>query len=208
MLTQYQTQTSQLLQNPAAPTPLYATALLTSFINTARGQLAGVEGKCIRQLGSLVLTPGQPVYPFTSINVGTQVTTGIAGVVAVNHMLYGVGGGLQWFRPRAWERFIQYVLNNPTPKPGPPARWAQYGQGAAPPPALAGTGAVFWRHALHRSAAGFHLHDHGGLHLLPTISAAILTSRLFRTCGPTRCLILLLIWRCYRRRHRSECRKR
>jgi hypothetical protein len=140
VLAQYQAQTSQLLQNPSAPTALYSTAILTSYINIARGQLAGVEGKCIRQIGSLVLVPGQRVYPFSSINLGTQAVTGIAGAIHVNHVFYAVGGGLQWFRPRPWEWFVQYLLNNPTPKSGPPLRWVQYGQGAAPPPSVSGSG--------------------------------------------------------------------
>ena len=41
MLTAYLNATAILLQNPVAPTSLYSTANLTTFINTARGQLAG-----------------------------------------------------------------------------------------------------------------------------------------------------------------------
>ena len=139
MLTQYQTQTSQLLQNPAAPSPLYSTPLLTGYINTARGQLAGVEGKCVRVFGTLTITPGQRVYPFSNINFGTRATTGIAGVVALNQILFTVGSGQVWIRPRAWEWFLQYKLNNPTPQSGAINVWAQYGQGASPVPPSTGS---------------------------------------------------------------------
>jgi len=45
VLASYITQTQRLLQNPGAPISLYSTADITSYVNIARGQLAGLAGK-------------------------------------------------------------------------------------------------------------------------------------------------------------------
>src|SRR5690349_5170447 len=122
MLTTYQTRTQQLLQNPGAPTSLYSTADITSYINTARGQLAG-EVECIRVLGTLPTVVGQPVYDFSAINIGVSGTTGVSGVMNVRQMGYAVGTGKQWVASRNWEWYFQYHLNNPVPSSGPPSVW-------------------------------------------------------------------------------------
>lgn len=127
MLTAYLAATNQLLQNPPAPNPLYSTALLTGYVNSARGQLAG-ESKSIRFMGSLGLTIGQQVYPFTSISLPDA--AGIQGVLDVEIMWYQVASGQKWIRPRPWPWFSQYEFNNPVPSSGPPKVWSQYGQGA------------------------------------------------------------------------------
>jgi hypothetical protein len=136
----YLPQTQQLLQNPAAPTALYSTALLTGYINTARGQLAG-EGKCIRAFATLTTVPGQQVYPFSSLNLGVPATTGIQGAININTVWAVVGNGQVWLQPREWEWFGLYYLNNIIPNQALPMIWTQYGQGAAPPGTL--TGASF-----------------------------------------------------------------
>ena len=130
MLTAYQTQTSRLLQNPAAPSTLYATSDLTSWINSARGQLAG-EGECIRVLGTVSTVIGQSGYSFSSINLGSA--TGVAGVIHVRRVSYGLASGQQWITPRPWEWFDYYTLLNPVPVNGPPTSWSQFGQGAQAP---------------------------------------------------------------------------
>lgn len=135
--TTYLPQTQQLLQSPAAPTPLYSTALLTGYINTARGQLAG-EGRCIRAIGTLSTVAGQRAYPFSSLNLGTAAITGIQGAININTIWVGLGQGQQWISPRPWEWFGLYHLNNVIPTQAIPTVWAQYGQGAAPPGSLAG----------------------------------------------------------------------
>ena len=129
MLTAYLTATANLLQSPAAPTPLYSTANLTTYINTARGQLAG-ESKAIRFMGSLALNIGQQVYQFSSITLPGGVAAGVQGVLDVETLWYQVGVGQKWIRPRPWPWFSLYELNNPVPTPGPPQVWSQYGQGA------------------------------------------------------------------------------
>jgi hypothetical protein len=129
MLTAYLTATQSLLQVPPAPTTLYTTAVLTTFINSARGQLAG-EAECIRFMGSLPLTAGSNSYPFGSIALAGGTSVGIQGVLNVRTAWYLVGTGQKWLRPRPFEWFSLYELNNPAPLPGPPQVWSQFGQGA------------------------------------------------------------------------------
>lgn len=133
----YLPQTQQLLQNPAAPTPLYSTALLTGYINQARGQLAG-EAMCVRAIGTLTTVAGQQVYPFSSLNLGVSATTGIQGAINVNAIWSVIAGGQQWMTPYSWEWFSLYYLNNIIPVSALPTNWTQYGQGAAPPGANSG----------------------------------------------------------------------
>ena len=132
MLTSYQNLTAQLLQNPAAPTALYGTPLLTTYINIARGQLAGETG-CIRVIGTLTTVIGQQSYPLSSIVLPTA--SGIAGVLRVNTIWLQLPGatGQGWLTPRPFEWFSLYSINNLAPVNGPPTSWSQYAQGAAPP---------------------------------------------------------------------------
>lgn len=130
MLTAYQTRTAQLLQNPAAPTPLYATADLTSYINQARLQLAG-EAVCVRSQSPVSTVAGQPQYSFSAVNLGTPATTGIQSVLNISNIRYTVGAGTLWIETRPWPWFSFYHLNNPVPQQGPPTTWSQYSQGGA-----------------------------------------------------------------------------
>jgi hypothetical protein len=130
VLTQYQTQTQQLLQNPAAPATLYATSDLTGWINTARGQLAG-EAECIRVLGTISTVINQRAYNFSSINVGVAAMTGVQGVIHVRSVRYAVGDGFQRVESRAWSWFELFALNNPEPQAGPPVEWSQFAQGSS-----------------------------------------------------------------------------
>ena len=139
MLTQYLAQTGLLLQNPSAPTTLYTTANLTSFINIARGQLAG-EAECCRYLGTLTTTIGQRAYNFSSISTGTASVTGVQGALHVNSIRYALGDGYQRLQPEQWAWFELYALNNPVPTNGPPAYWSQYGQGGAGTGSITGIG--------------------------------------------------------------------
>lgn len=136
----YLPQTQQLLQNPPATSALYTTSILTGYINTARGQLAG-EAACVRAIATIQTVPGQRAYNFSSLNLGTPSATGIQGAINISTIWYNVASGQQWIAPRPWEWFGLYHLNNPVPSPGPPEVWSQYGQGAAPPGSS--TGASF-----------------------------------------------------------------
>lgn len=139
MLTNYLTATQNLLQLPQAPTTLYSTANLTTFINTARGQLAG-EAQCIRAIGTVPTVAGQQAYNFSSINLGTPSTTGIQGVINIQQISYNLGVGQQWIHSRPWAWFFLYQVGNPNPPVNPdtgvvgspPIVWSQYQQGAAP----------------------------------------------------------------------------
>lgn len=130
MLLAYQTQTQRLLQNPGAPSTLYGLTDINSWVNTARGQLAG-ESESIRVIGTISTVIGQRAYNFSGINIGVAATTGIQGVIHVRRVSYNVGQGTQWISPAAWEWFDLYHLNNPVPVPGAPTQWSQYAQGSA-----------------------------------------------------------------------------
>jgi hypothetical protein len=131
VLTAYLSTVRALLQNPPASTQLYSDANLTSFINTARGQLAG-EAECIRAIGTIPTIANQQAYNFSTINAGVPAATGIQAPIHVRRINVGVGNGQVWVEGRPWEWFNFYVLNNPIPNPAQPSIWAQYGQGAAP----------------------------------------------------------------------------
>ena len=119
MLASYIANTQNLLQLPGAPASLYTTANLTSWINISRGQLSG-ESQSIRVMGTISTVIGQRNYNFSAINIGTPSVTGAQGVIHVRRIMYGVGTGYQWMRPRNWEWFDLYKLNNPVPPSGPP----------------------------------------------------------------------------------------
>lgn len=129
MLTAYLNQVQALLQNPPANSTLYSPASLTAFINQARGQVAG-DGECIRPpqgLFPLTLTAGTRNYSFSLIDVSSA--SGVAGVFNVRQVLITVANGYAWVRPRPWEWFTFYRLNNPVPTPAQTNEWAQLGQG-------------------------------------------------------------------------------
>lgn len=127
MLTSYLAATNALLQQPPATNPLYSTALLTTFINTARGQLAG-ESEAIRFIASLAVSAGTTVYPFTSISLTGA--AGVQGVINVRTAWVTVGTGQRFLYTRPFEWFSLFRLNSPVPRTGPPVTWSQYGQGA------------------------------------------------------------------------------
>ena len=133
MLNAYISQTQQLLQNPNAPKTLYSIPDIVGWVNIARGQLAG-EAECIRRQGSLTLVASTRSYDFTAITVSPA--TGIGGVINVRQILLAIGNatpqGYRWIRPRGYEWFTLYQLNNPVPALGTPKVWSQYAQGAAP----------------------------------------------------------------------------
>jgi len=133
----YLPQTRSLLQLPGSQsTSLYSDADLTRFINIARGQVAG-EGACIRLHGTISTVAGQDNYAFSAINTGVSATNGIQGVIRIESLHCVAGNGQLWMTPRPWPWFSLYNRNTPVVVQGQPTEWAQYGQGAAPPPATA-----------------------------------------------------------------------
>jgi len=127
MLAAYLLRTTQLLQNPPAAASLYATSDLTSYINSARGQIAG-EAECIRVMGTLALTGGTQAYPLASISVSG--TAGVASALTVRGATVSVASGQAWLHPRAFPYFQTYYLNNPVPQQGITKQYSQFGQGA------------------------------------------------------------------------------
>jgi hypothetical protein len=128
-LTAYETQTQALLQLPgASPQTLYPIANIDTWINIARGQLAG-EGECIRVIATIPTVVGQRNYNFSALNTGVAATTGIQGVIHVRRITLSVASGQRWIAPRAWPWFDLYYMNNPVPQNGLPKNWAQYAQG-------------------------------------------------------------------------------
>lgn len=125
MLTSYQTQTRRLLQNPSAPTQLYSDADITSWINTARGQLAG-ESESIRVLGSLTVVANTAAYNFSSITLSG---TGIQNVANVRMATINVTGGKNNLYARTWEYFNFFYNAQVSISNALPLDWAQYGQG-------------------------------------------------------------------------------
>lgn len=128
MLTAYLNAVTALLQQPPAPAGLYSTALLTTFINSARGQVAG-ESESIRVMGAMVLSPSSfpAAQNFSSITLGGA--AGVQGVINVRNIWWLTGGSRVWLTPEAFEWFSIYELNT-TATPGPPVSWSQFGQGA------------------------------------------------------------------------------
>jgi hypothetical protein len=127
MLNAYELRVRQLLQNPGAPSSLYVTSDIDSWINSARGQLAG-EAECIRRIGTIQTAVGVNNYSFASLNF---TDTSVAGAISIRRINYVVGQGQKFVRPRPWEWFDQFNLNNPVPSSSFPLTWAQYGQGSA-----------------------------------------------------------------------------
>ena len=103
---------------------------MTTFINSARGQVAG-ESEAIRLIGGLSITAASSpqAYPFSSITLGG--VAGVAGVINVRTIWYQDTPGQVWVAPETFEWFSIYELNNASPVTGPPVTWAQFGQGAS-----------------------------------------------------------------------------
>lgn len=135
MLASYLTRTQQLLQNPQASNSLYAISDLTSWINTARGQLSS-ETECCRFLGTISTSLNIRNYNFSAISLGS----GLSGVINARQMLYAVGSGYQWIRPRPWSWYWLFKLNNPVPVPGAPQVWSQFSQGGSGQGSITGVG--------------------------------------------------------------------
>lgn len=144
MLNSYIALTQGLLQLPGAPSTLYSVANVTTYINIARGQLAG-EGHCIRRIGTLKTTIGQVNYNFSAITSlvegGTTSDPSVAGIIHVRDCFYGVASGYAWMRPRDFPWYRLYHFNNPVPQQGAPTLWAQHGQGSSGQGSITGVGA-------------------------------------------------------------------
>jgi hypothetical protein len=127
-LTKYQLQTTQLLQNPAAQSPLYATSDITTYINRARRQVAG-EHQCIHAQATLALSFNNQVYTFSSFNYG-PINNLVAGTFNVRMITLFASVGQTFVDNVPWEWFNQYYAAAANPIRGTPTIWAQFGQGS------------------------------------------------------------------------------
>ena len=128
VLSQYLAITKSLIQTPQSPIPLLTDALLTTYINVARGQVAG-QGECFPALGGITVTPGTSEYPFGSI--GYPEASVIAETINIRMISLGLpNGGFSRVYPREWPWFNNYIRAQTVPKLGPPKIWAQYRQGS------------------------------------------------------------------------------
>lgn len=126
MLNSYVANTALLLQNPGAPATLYSTANLTTFVNTARTQLAG-QTECVRASVTLSVTSLTNIYNFSSI---TSLPTGVQGVYNVRQSsrVNGTGYTYMGSRPYPWAKL--YWLSGAAPAAAAPTEWSQFGIGA------------------------------------------------------------------------------
>jgi hypothetical protein len=139
MLTAYQTEVNALIQAPSSPIPLVPTSQITSYINSARNQVA-TEGECIRQFCTLTFVANQGSYTLAAFV--PPASLGLASAFTVRQGYFG--GNL--LDIRSWEWFGAYYLVSGAV--GPPVHMAQEGQGSlatfyfSPIPTAPGT-AVF-----------------------------------------------------------------
>lgn len=127
LLSQYLSITQSLIQTPQSPIPLLTTPLLTTYINIARGQVAG-QGECIPAIGTLAVSPAALSYPFASIVFAESAI--VAGVINVRMIQVPAGAGMRRLFPREWPWYVTYVSSRLVPKVGPPKIWTQYRQGS------------------------------------------------------------------------------
>lgn len=121
-LNSYVSQTQHLLSNPAAPTTLYSTSDITSYVNIARLQLAG-ETKCIRRIVQLAVTSASNTYAFSAV---TGLPTGGQAIYNVRQILRVNGAGQTYMGPRPYPWAQLYWLSNASPVAAAPAEWSQY----------------------------------------------------------------------------------
>lgn len=129
LLSQYLAVTQSLIQTPASPNPLITTALLTQYINIARGQVAG-QASCIPAFASLTVTPADFGYAFSSFTFAES--NMIEGALEVRRINYynPVTQGWKRVTVRDWSWFNDYVINASPPTAGPPSIWSTYRQGS------------------------------------------------------------------------------
>ena len=126
----YIPQVQALLQNPAAPTPLYSTSQITTAINLARLQIAG-EGQCIHGTATSTNSgSGGQVWPFSAFTISLP-SSGCAGIFNVRQLSFFSGTQtLQYVNFQPYEYFFRYyVMVNITATSATPTYWSQQGQG-------------------------------------------------------------------------------
>lgn len=130
LLSQYLAITQSLIQTPASPIPLITTALLTQYINIARGQVAG-QAECIPAIGAINTTAGITGYAFSTIQFSPTDAPMIQGAINIRMINLVTATGQKRLTVREWPWFNNFIVAKPTETTGPPKTWTQYRQGAA-----------------------------------------------------------------------------
>lgn len=118
----YMQRTQQLLHDKTEQQ--FNVADIVSYINSARGQIAG-EGQCIRNTTLLAVSADLQIYNFSAFSFAP---TGTAGVFNVRQITVDNGSTVAMLTQRPFPWFNQYCLTATTL--GQPTTWAQQGQGS------------------------------------------------------------------------------
>lgn len=129
MLNQYLAITQSLIQTPASPVPLITAALLTQYINLARGQIAA-QGECVPAIGAINTTAGISGYQFTTIQFSPADAPMIKSAIAIRMINLVTATGQRRVVVREWPWFNNYIIAKPVENTGPPKVWTQYRQGS------------------------------------------------------------------------------
>jgi hypothetical protein len=129
LLSQYLAITQSLIQTPGSTVPLISTALLTQYINIARGQVAG-QAECVPAIGQVVTTPGITGYAFSTIGFSATDAPMIAGAINIRMINLVTATGQKRLTVREWPWFNNFIIAKPTETRGPPKVWTQYRQGS------------------------------------------------------------------------------
>jgi hypothetical protein len=105
LLSQYLAITQSLIQSPQSPIPLITPALLTTYINIARSQVA-TDGECVRTSGTGTVAAGVAVQPLAQLALSSNAVA--QPLVSRNAYLVGVRVDI-----RPWDWFVAYQLNHP-----------------------------------------------------------------------------------------------
>ena len=121
VLSQYLSTTQSLIQTPQSPIPLLPTALLTTYVNLARAQIA-IDAECIRGYGTATVGAGNVELPITNF---TGLPAGVSqGIVVRNATLSGARVDI-----RPWDWWTQYYSSGQPSSLIPTPVMATQGQG-------------------------------------------------------------------------------
>lgn len=119
MLASYQQQTQRLLNDTAQQE--YNLTDLTTYINTARGQIAA-STQCVRFTGSLTTTGGTRTYALSAITGEPSGCSGVLNTRMIARNISGAGAVFLEYRP--WEWAFAYWFANPVQTNAAPTGWA------------------------------------------------------------------------------------
>ncbi len=127
MLNAYLSAVELLLHDPN--NQFFSAATLTTFINSARQQVA-TEGECVRGVATLNTVSGQNVYQHSGI-VAPTTPIGIDKLLNPRTISFpnATNAGQLQLEKRPWDWFNFYFLSLSPPPPGQPRAWAPFDPG-------------------------------------------------------------------------------